>query len=153
MPSSEVAICNLLYRYAELVDAGRFEDIAAELFQHATFVVGPPGTPKLDSRQMLESFVATTIRYPDGKPHTKHVVTNPIVEVDEDAGAATCRSCYTVYQQTESLPYQAILAGRYHDRFERVDGEWRFKERDYTLIDMVGDVSGHLRFDIARMRA
>ena len=85
----------------------------------------------------------------DGTPRTKHVTTNPIIEVDEDAGTAICRSYYTVLQQTEESPLQTIVAGRYHDRFERVDGRWRFSYRDLTLIDMVGDVSRHLTHPIA----
>jgi 3-phenylpropionate/cinnamic acid dioxygenase small subunit len=146
--SSEAAICNLLYRYAELIDSGRFEDIATELFAHARLVVGPGEAPALDAQQMLEIFNKTTIRYEDGTPHTKHVITNPIVEVDEQSGTATCRSYYTVLQQTDTLPLQPIVCGRYHDRFERVDGRWRFAERDYTMVDLVGDVSQHLTYQI-----
>jgi 3-phenylpropionate/cinnamic acid dioxygenase small subunit len=88
------------------------------------------------------------VLHPDGTPRTKHVTTNPIIEVDEHAGTASCRSYYTVLQQTDDLPLQTIVTGRYHDRFQRVDGQWRFLYRDLTLIDMVGDVSRHLRYPI-----
>jgi hypothetical protein len=71
-------------------------------------------------------------------------VTNPIIEVDDAAGTATCRSYYTVLQHTDDLPLQVIVTGRYDDRFERVDGRWRFAYRDYSLIDATGDVSHHL---------
>jgi 3-phenylpropionate/cinnamic acid dioxygenase small subunit len=145
---SEVAICNLLYRYAELIDAGRFEDIMTELFADARFVIGPEGTPEVDATAMLEILCRTTIRYPEGTPRTRHIVSNPIVDVDEAAGTATCRSCYTVFQQTDTLPLQPIVAGRYHDCFERVDGTWRFSRRDYTLVDLVGDTSQHLRYPL-----
>jgi hypothetical protein len=87
--------------------------------------------------------------YPDGTPRTKHVVTNPIIEVDEAAGTATCRSYYTVMQHTDEFPLQPIVAGRYHDRFQRVDGRWRYSFRDYSLMDMVADVSHHLSRPIA----
>ena len=86
--------------------------------------------------------------HPDGTPRTKHVTTNPIIEVDEDAGTASCRSYYTVLQQTDEFPLQTIVTGRYHDRFECVEGRWRFSYRDLTLIDMVGDVSHHLTYPI-----
>lgn len=151
--SSENAICNLLYRYAELMDSGRFDEIAADLFSHARFIVGPEGTPTLDAQQMLDVLKKTTIRYEDGTPRTKHAITNPIVEVDEDSGRATCRSYYTVFQQTESLPLQPVVCGRYHDVFERVDGRWRFVERDYTKVDLVGDVSQHLNYPLRRSGA
>jgi 3-phenylpropionate/cinnamic acid dioxygenase small subunit len=146
--SSESAICNLLYRYAELIDSGRFDEIAGELFLNARLIVGPEGTPTVDAKQMLKIFERTTIRYEDGTPRTKHVITNPIVEVDEEAGAATCRSYYTVFQQTDDLPLQPVVCGRYHDRFERLDGEWRFVERDYTKVDLIGNVSQHLAYPL-----
>ena len=146
--SSEIAICNLLYRYAELMDSGRFDEIASELFSHARFIVGPEGTPTLDAQQMLEIFKKTTIRHEDGTPRTKHVISNPIVEVDEETGTASCRSYYTVFQQTETLPLQPVVCGRYHDRFDRVGGQWRFVERDYTKVDLVGDVSHHLNYPL-----
>jgi hypothetical protein len=38
-----------------------------------------------------------------------------------------------------------VAAGRYHDRFERVDGEWRFSERDYSKLDLTDDISWHLQ--------
>jgi 3-phenylpropionate/cinnamic acid dioxygenase small subunit len=83
--------------------------------------------------------------YACGTPRTKHVITNPIIEIDEDAGTATCRSYYTVLQATDDLPLQVIAAGRYHDTFERVNGAWRFKYRDYSLLDLKGNLSGHLQ--------
>ena len=143
---SEVAICNLLYRYAETVDQGRFEDLATDLYADCQFVVG--SGPRLDGQRMVELLGRTTIRYADGTPRTKHVITNPIVEVDEVAGSATCRSNYVVFQQTDTLALQAIVAGRYRDKFVRVGGEWRFAERDYSLVDMVGDISQHLRMNL-----
>jgi hypothetical protein len=36
------------------------------------------------------------------------------------------------------LPLQTIVTGRHHHRFARVDGHWRYTDRDLTLIDMVG---------------
>ena len=130
------------------MDAGRFEDLISELFTHTRFVVGPPEAPTIRSDQMLDTFRRTTIRHPDGTLRTRHVITNPIVEVDEEADAATCRSYYTVFQQTDTLPLQPIVSGRYDDRFERVDGKWRFALRDYTKVDLLGDLSQHLRIEL-----
>lgn len=139
------AITNVLYRYAELMDAGRFEDLEAELFGRARFTVAPPPARPIDGAAMMALIIRTTIRHADGTPRTRHVITNPIVEIDRAAGTATCRSYYTVFQQTDTLPLQPIVAGRYHDRFGRFDGGWCFTERDYTMLDMIGDVSQHLR--------
>lgn len=151
MTSSEVAITNLLYRYAEMVDGGRFEELAVELFAHCRFIVAPAPADPVDGRAMAQLIASTTIRYDDGTPRTKHVITNPILAVDESAGVASCRSYYTVFQQTPTLPLQPVVAGRYHDSFARIDGGWCFTMRDYTMIDMVGDTSRHLRIPPPRI--
>ncbi|MFI9306928.1 nuclear transport factor 2 family protein [Streptomyces triculaminicus] len=52
-------------------------------------------------------------------------------------------------QALPDLPPQPIAGGRYHDRFERHDGQWRFVERR-VRINLVGDVSRHLRHPAAR---
>lgn len=139
MTSSEQAIANLVYRYAELIDAGDLEGAAA-LFAHARIKlgeheVGPDG--------VLAAWRRAIILYPCGTPRTKHVITNTLIEVDEAAGTGTCRSYYTVFQQAGDGPLQPIICGRYHDRFERVDGAWRFAWRDYSLHDLIGDMSCH----------
>jgi 3-phenylpropionate/cinnamic acid dioxygenase small subunit len=145
MPSPETEITNLLYQYAECVDSGDF-DGAASLFEHAQLRVGPDDGPNdiVNVDRILALWRRMIIVYPDGTPRTKHMVTNPIVEVDEGAGTATCRSYYTVLQRTDDFPLQVVVTGRYDDRFERVDGRWRFCYRDYTKIDQVGDISHHL---------
>jgi 3-phenylpropionate/cinnamic acid dioxygenase small subunit len=139
MASSEVEIANLVYRYAELIDSGDLEG-AAGLFAHARVktAVGTVG-----GAQVLAMWRSGIHIYQDGTPRTKHVITNPIIEVDEDAGRGTCRTYYTVMQQAGDGPLQAVICGRYHDAFERVDGRWRFCERDYSLHDLIGDMSRH----------
>ena len=84
------------------------------------------------------------IVHANGTPRTKHVTTNLAINVDEEAGTATARSYFTALQAVPDLALQAIVAGRYHDRFERCDGQWRFVER-HVITDLVGDVRHHLR--------
>ncbi|MFY7838232.1 MAG: nuclear transport factor 2 family protein [Novosphingobium sp.] len=136
------AIANLIYRYAELMDAGELEQVAA-LFSHARVTLGG-GQVVEGAAPMLAQWQAFVRIYPCGTPRTRHVITNPIVEVDEVAGIASCRSVYTVFQQTPDLPLQAIASGRYHDSFARVEGAWRFATRDYSMLDYTGDLSQHL---------
>ena len=147
---AETQIMNLLYRYAECIDAGDLAEAAA-LFEHARVRVGGSDTEQdtIDAARLLGIWKSLIVSHPDGTPRTKHVTTNPIIEIDEDAGTASCRSYYTVLQQTDESGPQTIVTGRYHDRFERVDRRWRFSYRDLTLIDMVGDVSRHLTHPIA----
>jgi 3-phenylpropionate/cinnamic acid dioxygenase small subunit len=148
---AETQITNLLYRYAECIDAGDLPGAAA-LFERARVRIGDSDADTVDSARLLGIWRSMIVLHPDGTPRTKHVTTNPIIEIDEGAGTASCRSYYTVLQQTDELPLQTIVTGRYHDRFERVDGQWRFSYRDLTLIDMVGDVSRHLTYPITPAR-
>ena len=140
--NSGVEITNLLYRYAELIDSGDLAGAAA-LFEHAKIRINGSEDPQ-DNQAVLSVWRNVIKIYPCGTPRTKHVITNPIIEIDEVAGTATCRSYYTVVQATDELPLQIVAAGRYHDTFERVDGAWRFSYRDYSMLDLKGDLSGHL---------
>lgn len=143
MASSETAIANLVYRYAECIDGGDLQGAAA-LFAHARVYMGPD-LGEIGSAQVLEMWRKSIIIHEDGTPRTKHVITNPIIEVDEDAGTGSCRTYYTVIQQAGDGPLEPVMSGRYHDRFERVEGQWRFCWRDYSLHDLPGDMSRHAR--------
>ncbi|MFW0759022.1 nuclear transport factor 2 family protein [Pseudomonas sp. H11T01] len=142
MSTSAVQICNLLYRYAECLDSGKLVE-AAELFRHARIKVQSQ-SDCLDHTALLGIWQQRIKLYPCGTPRTKHVISNPIIDIDEASGTATIRSCYTVLQATDVLPLQPIAAGRYFDEFERVGGVWRFSFRDYSQLEMIGDLKGHL---------
>jgi 3-phenylpropionate/cinnamic acid dioxygenase small subunit len=132
------AIAALIYTYAERVDAGDLDGMAA-LFVHATY--RSHVSEYTDASRLAEMMKRRILLY-DGIPRTKHVTTNLIVDVGGDA--ATARSYFTVFQATPDLPLQPIVAGRYHDRFERAAGGWRFTDR-LVLVDLAGDLSRHLR--------
>ena len=84
------------------------------------------------------------IIYPDGTPRTRHVTTNLMIDVDEDAGTGTCHSYVTVFQHTDDFPLQPVYQNRYEDTFVREDGTWRFDHR--LMCDhRPGDTSHHLR--------
>jgi 3-phenylpropionate/cinnamic acid dioxygenase small subunit len=146
MSSSALAIANLLYRYTEAMDSGNLEG-AAELFRHARIKVRDRAEP-LNAAGLLALWREHVKLYPCGTPRTKHVVTNPIIEIDENGGKAAVRSYYTVYQAAEGFPLQLIASGRYHDEFERVGGVWRFSYRDYSMLDLMGDMSFHLNVPV-----
>ena len=147
MTDSAREIENLLYIYAELIDSGDLDGVAG-LFAHGRIVAGPEtsGQATFEGReQVLGMYRAATRLYEDGTPRTRHVTTNAIIDVDDDTGSA--RSCYTVFQQTDDLPLQAIICGRYHDTFQRIDGRWWFDTR-VMLVDLVGDLGHHLLYEL-----
>jgi 3-phenylpropionate/cinnamic acid dioxygenase small subunit len=138
---------NLLYTYAERIDAGDLDGVA-ELFRHGRIhgqEGGPPGTVFEGYDGVRGLYEMATRLHEDGTPRTKHVTTNAIVEVDEAAGTATCRSYYSVLQATPELPLQVIVAGRYADTFHRIGGTWWFDTRT-MYVDLAGDLSKHLKF-------
>jgi 3-phenylpropionate/cinnamic acid dioxygenase small subunit len=143
MSDHDREIENLVHAYAERIDAGDLAGVAA-LFRHGR--INPaPGVVIEGSEQVQRLYERSTRLYDDGTPRTKHVTTNVIVEVD--GGTASARSYYTVFQQTEELPLQAIIAGRYRDTFHRVDGTWCFDTRE-ILVDLTGDLSHHLLLEL-----
>jgi 3-phenylpropionate/cinnamic acid dioxygenase small subunit len=146
MSDTGITLSNLIARYAELIDNGDFAGVA-DLLGEAAVGAGDSDSLATGRDALLALFTSTTRLYPDGTPKTKHVTTNLILEIDEEEGRAAARSYWTVLQAVPGLTLQPILAGRYHDRFERSDGVWRFSERRY-LIDLVGDVSQHMLANI-----
>jgi 3-phenylpropionate/cinnamic acid dioxygenase small subunit len=139
--SSYRAIENLIAAYAELVDDGDFAGLG-RLLAGATFTGSGPPVSGPDAIEKM--FRDMLIVYDDGTPRTKHVTTNVVIAVNEEAGTATSRAYFTVLQALPGLPLQPIVSGRYRDRFDRHDGQWRFAERR-VRVDLVGDVSRHLR--------
>lgn len=145
MSHSDRAIENLVYAYAERIDAGDLAGVG-ELFRNGR-IQAAPGIVFEGAEQVRSLYDSATRLYDDGTPRTRHVTTNVAVEVDEDAGTGTARSYYTVFQQTDELPLQPIIAGHYHDTFHRVDGRWWFDTRE-MFVDLTGDLSHHLLFEL-----
>lgn len=143
MPDAHEAIRNLLGLYCERMDAGDFEGLA-DLFADARLADEHGAVFARGRDEVLAMWTAQTILY-DGRPRTRHVTANPVIEVDDAAGIARVRSSYVVFQGTDDLPLQPIISGRYADEFARGgDGRWRWSERRYA-VDHLGDLSHHLR--------
>lgn len=144
MGDADREIRNLLYLYAERMDAGDLTGVA-DLFAHASYASGdgPPARGREFVERVNRELV---ILYEDGTPRTRHLTSNTWLEVDEEAGTARARSTFTVLQGLPGRPIEPIVTGRYQDAFERVDGRWRFSARR-IFMDHTGDLSRHLRLD------
>ncbi|MFI2838359.1 MULTISPECIES: nuclear transport factor 2 family protein [Mycolicibacterium] len=132
-------ITEMLYRYAELIDAGDFDGVGALLGRGNFMGVAGPAA-------IAELFAATTRRFPEhgNRPRTRHLVLNPIVDIDADSARA--RSTFVVVQQTDTVALQPIVVGRYADTFARDEHGWYFTERTVD-VEMIGDISDHLMID------
>lgn len=137
----------LVYTYAERIDAGDLDGVAA-LFAHGRICGvedGPPETVFEGTARVRQMYEMATRLYDDGTPKTKHFTTNVRIDVDEDAGTARASAYYCVTQATPELPLQVIVTGHYRDTFHRVDGAWWFDSRT-MYVDQIGDTSRHLKF-------
>jgi 3-phenylpropionate/cinnamic acid dioxygenase small subunit len=142
MDDDRDAIAALVHAYAEKLDAGDLDGVAA-LFASAEVRGERSGTVHRGRAAIAEFYRRTVILY-DGAPCTRHVITNLVVDLDAGGAGAASRCAFTVLQARPELPLQAILAGRYHDRFARGAGSWTFRERR-ILTDLVGDLRWHVR--------
>jgi 3-phenylpropionate/cinnamic acid dioxygenase small subunit len=143
MSNDVQAISNLVFSYAEFFDAGDF-DSAVRLFARATVSVA--GSDFQLRGPAVRSLLTDMVQLYDGVPSTKHIVANVIVEIEPDGISASARSYYVALQARPNLPLQPILAGRWHDKLEKVDGQWRFVDR-VIYSDLMGDISHHLLID------
>jgi 3-phenylpropionate/cinnamic acid dioxygenase small subunit len=146
MDSVHDAIANLIYAYAERLDAGDFEAVA-EMFAHATFRSNSRPEVRRGSAAVLDVYRATVTLHENGTPCTKHVTTNLMIDVDAGGRTASARCYFTVLQARPELPLQAIIAGRYQDAFALFDGVWCFTDR-LVLVDLLGDLRFHLKRDV-----
>ncbi len=146
--NARTAIENLMFTYAERIDAGDFAGVAA-LFARAR-MLGPNGEVQGEGAAEIEAiYDRSTQVYEDGSPMTQHVTTNLIFEFAPDGRSAQVRSRFTVMQQLPDFPLQCIITGYYEDRFGYDDeAGWHFVERRMKP-KLAGDLSRHLKYDLA----
>ena len=138
----QIAISNLIYEYARLIDSGDFAGIG-ELFKRGKIIFKDSQqiTEISGSKAIKELYEKTTRLYDGGTPRTHHATTN--ITLDIDSNFAYTFSYFTVFQQLENLPLQPIISGSYEDTFRFEDNEWHFQIREIK-VSLVGDISQHL---------
>ena len=145
MQTAKESILRLMNEYCYRIDRGDLEGFT-ELFEHGSFgIIGDPAGPDIGRDALLET-MQNVIMY-DGKPQTKHVMTNVQIDVDESGAQASAQSYIIVFQALPDFPMQAIFGGHYFDRFEKAASGWRFVSREISP-DLLGDLSRH-RADMA----
>jgi 3-phenylpropionate/cinnamic acid dioxygenase small subunit len=135
--AARAAVAALVHRYAELLDAGDLDGVA-DLFAAATW---SSGGRTLTGRAAVRRIYDGVLLY-DGRPMTKHVISDLRIDLDGDTASARCD--FTVLQAPPGRRLQPVLAGRYHDRFTSDGGTWRFAERT-IVTDLAGDLRHHFR--------
>ena len=137
--NAESEIGRLISTYVHNVDDGKIPE-NAELLANARFTVGET---VVHGRDEVALFFKNNVQlHEDGTPRTWHAVSNVIIDVDS-ATSARAVSYFTVHQELPGLPLQPIVAGRYLDTFEFVDGKWRFASRS-VQPRLIGELSHHV---------
>jgi uncharacterized protein (TIGR02246 family) len=128
------AIRDLMSAYCFYVDNGEFEKFAALFTADATFEAGPLG--KLQGREAIHQFIASSVPRPGEGPARKHCTLNHLIRVN---GAEAQADSYIIVLRESDNGIMASLAGRYEDLLVKESGEWRFKLRKIHF-----DISGDL---------
>jgi len=146
MDKSKHDILRLMNEYCYTIDGGDLDGFAS-LFEHGVFqVIGEPGGA-LKGKSVVRKMLQGVTLY-DGKPQTKHVLSNVQIDVEESGDTASAQSYITVFQALPpDFPLQPIFMGHYYDVFEKAAGTWRFCSRKISP-DLIGDLSRH-RADMA----
>jgi ketosteroid isomerase-like protein len=114
--------------YCDVCDDGYDPDALAALFtSDAVWDGGRVG--RFEGREAIRGFFA---RMPTVLSMAIHHVTNPSITVSDDGQRAEGR-WYLLQAATLTAGNRPVwLAGRYHDRFERVEGRWLFSSITIT---------------------
>jgi 3-phenylpropionate/cinnamic acid dioxygenase small subunit len=140
------AIKNLIYRYAHHIDDGDLDAVAAMFEEGRIVAVDGQGRQSniVGAEAVLALYRSFTRIYDDNAtPHTLHMTSNVLIDVEAGGGRASASSYAMVFQALDTFPLQPIIGVRYHDRFVRADAGWRFAERRIDT-HLVGDLSRHL---------
>ena len=129
---SRNACIDLVHSYARLIRSDQ-PDLAATLFApEGTFELrdGHPDKPEFTVRNYSANREEVNARFSanKGKPHPVPLVFNLSIEVEGDTATGNAVMNGRVYGA------DAEMTGEYHDRFVRIDGQWYFASRVYTIF-------------------
>jgi hypothetical protein len=142
---ARVEVLRLMNEYCYRIDRGDLEGFAA-LFDSGSFgIIGDPAGPISGRKAMLAMLQNVTLY--NGKPHTKHIMSNVQIDIAASGTEAKAESYIIVFQALPDFPMQAIFGGHYFDRFSKKGQKWMFASREISP-DLIGDLSRH-RADMA----
>lgn len=137
MSSDHWEISNLIARYAELLNLGRIEEVG-ELFRYGEITSeGNPNT--YTGTDEIVAMYRESVVFPEKVPDTLIFTSNLQIEVDGERD----RQGLLHGRAPDERGVGTVLAGRYHDRYAKIDGRWWFEHR-HMWPDLTGDLSTHL---------
>ena len=139
-------IKKLIYRYADHIDRGELAAVAALFARGKIIAIDGDGNDQdiIGEAAIHVMYSAFTRLYPDsGTPHTLHMTSNVMVDVDDSGTVASAQFYAMVFQSVDTLPLQPIIGVRYYDAFEKTADGWHFVQRKIEPL-LSGDLSQHL---------
>lgn len=152
MAQARLAIEEIQARYAEGIDRGDLESMAA-LFAKGELIL-PDGSSVAGAEAVFDYYHGL-LRFYSAKgkkrpyqrhkttPLTRHVNTNLRCEFDNAVRSAQAFSYFTCYQQIKR-DIVIIAGGRYEDHFAKDLAGWHLQSRAIH-VDQRGDMSRHLK--------
>lgn len=119
-------ILELVARYNHAIDHRLAEEWADTFVDDGVFRVG--GTVRAEGREALADLVKK--RSGEGES-IRHWTNNALI--DGDGNSARLRMYLAVYNITHGLQAPFLMA-EYDDQLVRVNGQWKFKLRDVTVV-------------------
>ena len=134
-----------IYRMGYALEEGDFVEVG-RLLRHATFGADRIGREVFRGENEIRAQYERTNRTYSGHGRaTREIYTNVLVDIDLDDGTARSTTMYTVAQQVpdSGQPFALLVAGRYEDRWGRIDGEWHWTDR-YIVVQFKNDLDAHM---------
>jgi 3-phenylpropionate/cinnamic acid dioxygenase small subunit len=118
-------VTDVLYRYATALDTRDWALLAQVFAPEAVYTIGAHGD--FTGPEAIGAKIASLI---GGYESTRHMITNPVIEVDGDAARASCYlhgQHYMPDQRTGGNTYG--IGGTYRDELRRTAAGWRITRR------------------------
>lgn len=144
----ERAITALLNRYIWALDTEDLDEYG-RLFAHAV-VLSTDGRVLARGAEEVAAMIRHYRKLMPQDAVIRHVNSSPLIEVDTKSGTASARSFVMTVRAPKGEPAYFYRIARYLDRFDKVDGKWRFASRQELSDWVQEEYSRH--FDRTRPR-
>ena len=125
-----LGICNVKARYCRCLDTKDWVGYTECFTEDLILDTSPSGGARVEGREAAVAYVRSSI---SEDTITTHHVHNPEIEIDGDGATAIW-----AMQDRNIWPNGRKLLGfgHYHERYVRLDGNWRIAESILTRINM-----------------
>jgi ketosteroid isomerase-like protein len=132
--AAQMEIREVLYRLCRAIDRGDRDGMLSAFHPDASDAHGPGG-PAVVAEALVQKFDAT--------PRMgQHHITNVLAHVSGEV--ASVESYFIIFnaQSSENGGEHDLVGGRYLDRFERRDQQWRIAQREIVVDVARSDLAG-----------